>query len=96
MPTHMPPSSNEIRALAAQVARKWKNAGYEKGETHSFYEGLFQVFGRRRESVAFYEEHVQKLDDTSGFIDVFWPGVLIVEPKSAGRDLAATYEQAGG
>ena len=92
----MPLSTNDIRARAAQFARKWKNAGYEKGETHSFYDGLFQVFGRRRESVAFYEERVQKLDDTSGFIDVFWPGVLIVEQKSAGRDLAAAYEQAGG
>ena len=96
MPTHMPLSTNDIRARAAQFARKWKNAFYEKGETHSFYDGLFQVFGRRRESVAFYEERVQKLDDTSGFIDVFWPGVLIVEQKSAGRDLAAAYEQAGG
>ena len=31
----------------------------------------------------------------SGFIDLFWPGVLIVEQKSAGRDLARAYGQAG-
>ena len=30
-----------------------------------------------------------------GFIDLFWPGVLIVEQKSAGRDLKAAYGQAG-
>ena len=31
----------------------------------------------------------------SGFIDLFWPGVLIVEQKSAGRDLGRAYGQAG-
>ena len=89
-------SWNEIRARAASFARKWADAGYEKGETQSFYNDFFRIFGVRRESVARYEERVEKLDDTSGFIDLFWPGVLIVEQKSAGRDLAAAYEQAGG
>ena len=76
-------SWNEIRARAASVARKWADAGYEKGETQSFYDDFFRIFGVRRESVARYEEPVKKLDDTSGFIDLFWPGVLIVEQKSA-------------
>ena len=89
-------SWNEIRARAGIFARQWLNAGYEKGETQSFYNDFFHIFGVRRESVARYEERVEKLDDTSGFIDLFWPGVLIVEQKSAGRDLSAAYEQAGG
>ena len=89
-------SWNEVRARAATFARKWKDAHYEKGETQSFYNDFFRIFGVRRESVGRYEEHVRKLDDTSGFIDLFWPGVLIVEQKSAGRDLATAYEQAGG
>ena len=89
-------SWNEIRARAGSFARKWADAGYEKGETQSFYNDFFRIFGVRRESVARYEERVEKLDDTSGFIDLFWPGVLIVEQKSAGRDLSAAYEQAGG
>ena len=88
-------SWNEVRARAASFARKWADAGYEKGETQSFYNDFFRIFGVRRESVARYEERVAKLDDTSGFIDLFWPGVLIVEQKSAGRDLGAAYEQAG-
>ncbi len=88
-------SWNEIRARAASFARKWADAGYEKGETQSFYNDFFRIFGVRRESVARYEERVAKLDDTRGFIDLFWPGVLIVEQKSAGRDLGAAYEQAG-
>ena len=41
------------------------------------------------------KQHVKKLDNSSGFIDLFWPGVLIVEQKSAGRDLKAAYGQAG-
>ena len=89
-------SWNEVRARAASFARKWADAGYEKGETQSFYNDFFRIFGVRRESVARYEERVEKLDDTSGFIDLFWPGVLIVEQKSAGRNLSAAYEQAGG
>ncbi|MXX87026.1 MAG: class I SAM-dependent DNA methyltransferase [Acidobacteria bacterium] len=89
-------SWNEIRVRAGSFARKWADAGYEKGETQSFYNDFFRIFGVRRESVARYEERVEKLDDTSGFIDLFWPGVLIVEQKSAGRDLSTAYKQAGG
>ena len=88
-------SWNEMRARAARFADEWQNAAYEKGETQSFYNAFFQIFDVRRRSVARYEEHVRKLDDRSGFIDLFWPGVLIVEQKSAGRDLALAYGQAG-
>ena len=88
-------SWNEVRARAAAFAEEWKAAAYEKGETQSFYNAFFQVFGVKRRSVARYEAHVAKLDHRSGFIDLFWPGVLIVEQKSAGRDLRAAYAQAG-
>ena len=89
-------SWNEVRARAAAFATEWQDAAYEKGETQSFYNDFFEIFGVRRSSVARYEQHVTKLDDSSGFIDLFWPGVLIVEQKSAGRDLKKAYEQAGG
>ena len=88
-------SWNEVRARAAVFAEDWKDAAYEKGETQSFYNDFFQVFGVRRRNVARYEEHVAKLDNRSGFIDLFWPGVLLVEQKSAGRDLGQAYAQAG-
>ena len=89
-------SWNEIRARAADFAREWADAAYEKGETQSFYNEFFEIFGKRRRDVARYEERVRRLDNTSGFIDLFWPGVLLVEQKSAGRDLTAAREQAGG
>ncbi len=88
-------SWNEIRARAAAFAEDWRDASYEKGETQSFYNDFFEVFGVQRQSVARYERHVAKLDNRSGFIDLFWPRVLIVEQKSAGRDLNKAYEQAG-
>ena len=68
---------------------------YEKGETQSFYNEFFEIFGVRRRTVARYEEHVRRLDETSGFIDLFWPGVLLVEQKSAGRDLVIARQQVG-
>ncbi len=88
-------SWNEVRARAAAFAEKWRDAACEKGETQSFYNDFFEVFGVRRRTVARYEQHVEKLDNRSGFIDLFWPGVLIVEQKSAGRDLRRAYGQAG-
>ena len=88
-------SWNEVRVRAASFAREWHNAVRETSETQSFYNDFFEVFGVRRRSVARYEEHVTKLNDHSGYIDLFWPGVLIVEQKSAGRDLEMAYGQAG-
>ena len=88
-------SWNEGRARAASFAKEWRYAAYEKGETQSFYNDFFEVFDVRRRSVARYEEHVGKIDNRSDFMDLFWPGVQIVEPKSAGRDLGEAYGQAG-
>ena len=88
-------SWNEVRARAANFAREWADAAYEKGETHSFYNDFFEIFGVKRRTVARYEEHVRRIDNTRGFIDLFWPGVLLVEQKSAGRGLGAAREQAG-
>ncbi len=88
-------SWNEVRGRAAAFADEWKDASYEKGEAQSFYNDFFEAFGVRRRTVARYEEHVAKLDNSHGFIDLFWPGVLLVEHKSAGRDLEKAYGQAG-
>ena len=88
-------SWNEVRVRAAGFAQEWWNTVRESSETQSFYNDFFEIFGVKRRSVARYEQHVKKLDNHSGFIDLFWPGVLIVEQKSAGRDLSRAYDQAG-
>jgi hypothetical protein len=87
-------SWNEIRARAAAFATEWADARYERGETQSFYNEFFEVFGVRRRQVATFEEPVKKLGERQGFIDLFWKGVLLVEQKSAGRNLIRAKEQA--
>lgn len=86
----------EIRANAAHFATEWRDKGYEKGQTHSFYDEFFRIFGVPRKQVAVYEQRVRALDPgrSNGFIDLFWPGTLIVEQKSMGRDLTRAMTQA--
>ena len=86
----------EIRANAALFSEQWKDAHYEKGQTQTFYDEFFAIFGVPRKQVAVYEQRVRALDTarTSGFIDLFWPGTLIVEQKSSGRDLTRAMSQA--
>lgn len=86
---------DEIRRRAKAFSEEWKDAHYEKGETQSFYNDFFEIFGIKRRQVAVYEKMVQGLDaNRRGFIDLFWPGVLIAEQKSAGRDLLQAQLQA--
>ena len=93
-PVIIRPSWNDIYAQADRFANKWKNARYEKSQTHSFYDEFFRLFGTERESVGIYESMVRKLDNRSGYIDLFWPGTLIVEQKSKGRNLESAFDQA--
>lgn len=87
-------SWNEIRVRAAAFAEEWKDARYEKGETQSFYNEFFDVFGVKRRRVASFEEPVKLLGTRRGFIDLFWKGVLLVEQKSVGRSLTPAKTQA--
>ena len=87
-------SWNEIRARAAAFAQEWADAGYEKGQTQLFYRDFFDIFDLPVRRVATFEEPVKLLGDRRGFIDLFWKGVLLVEQKSAGRDLTKAKTQA--
>jgi hypothetical protein len=87
-------SWNEIRIRAAQFAEDWKTAHYERGESQTFYNEFFEIFGITRRRVATFEEPVKRLGDQRGFIDLFWKGVLLIEQKSAGRDLVRAKQQA--
>jgi hypothetical protein len=85
---------NDTRAKAAAFSRDWSEAHYEKGETQTFYNEFFELFGVPRRRVATFEQNVKLNDKASGFIDLFWPGKLLVEQKSAGRDLIRAKQQA--
>lgn len=49
-------SWNEIRVRAARFADEWKLAHYEKGESQTFYNEFFEIFGITRRRVASFEE----------------------------------------
>ena len=90
----MIPIWKEIRERARVFAGNWREASRERSETQSFYNDFFEIFGIRRRSVAHYEYLVAKRLGKRGFTDLFWPDVLLVEQKSAGRDLDEAYDQA--
>jgi len=85
---------DEIARRAKAFSEDWKDAHYEKGETHSFYNDFFEIFGIKRRTVAVYEQRVKLLDNRQGFIDLFWPRTLLIEQKSAGLKLGRAQGQA--
>lgn len=87
-------SWNEIRSRALEFSKEFADAHYEKGETQTFYNEFFNIFGVNRRRVATFEKPVKKLGEKQGFIDLLWKGVLLVEQKSEGRDLTKAKRQA--
>ena len=90
----MPLSWNEIRSNALVFSREWAGESNENAEAKSFWDDFFKVFGVPRRRIATYEMHVDKAGGRAGYIDLFWPGVLIAEHKSRGRDLSRAFTQA--
>lgn len=88
-------SWEEVRAKAAAFAHEHRAAHYEKGEAQTFYNEFFRCFGVDRRTVATFEARVTMLArQKRGFIDLFWPGTLIIEAKSAGGSLDLGQQQA--
>ncbi len=85
---------NDIKARAAKFAGEWKDAHYERGETHTFYNEFFQLFGVTRRRTASFEHGVDLPEKKRGYLDLFWKGKLLVEQKSAGRSLLPARRQA--
>lgn len=85
---------NEMRDRATKFARAWRDETREMGEYQTFWNEFFDIFGVKRRSVAIYQQQVEKLGGGRGFIDLFQPGKLIAEHKSAGKDLDEAFMQA--
>ena len=85
---------NDIRARAAKFAEEWKDAHYERGETQTFYNEFFELFGVTRRRVASFEHGVALPENKRGYLDLFWKGKLLIEQKSKGRDLKPARRQA--
>lgn len=91
----MPLSLNEIRDRALAFSRDWSDTTSERAEAQSFWNAFFHVFGVDRRRVAVFEQKASRFSGSRhGRIDVFWPGVMLAEHKSAGVDLDAAFDQA--
>lgn len=87
-------SWNEIKKRSIEFSKEWESVTSEKAEAKSFWDQFFMIFGLSRKRIASFEEPVKKLGDKQGYIDLFWKGMLIVEHKSAGKNLDKAYTQA--
>lgn len=87
-------SLQTIRNNAYQFSLDYAEAVKENAESQSFLNDFFAIFGVSRRRVASFELPV-KIDENSGTkrIDLFWPGVLLVEMKSTGQNLEKAYHQ---
>ena len=90
-----PLSRNEMRARAVTFAARWKDETSERGQSQSFWTEFLDIYGVDRKRVAAFEQLAKRTSTGNyGFIDLYWPGVLIAEQKSAGKDLAEAEKQA--
>ena len=85
----------EMRNRAHQFISDFADAEKENAESQVFLERFFNIFDVPRQRVASFE-HSVKIADESGTkrIDLFWPGILLVEMKSKGHDLDKALDQA--
>jgi hypothetical protein len=90
----MPLSWNEIKSRAAAFSNEWRDTSREEADAKPFLVEFLNIFGISHKRVATFEHRVRKLDDASGYIDLLWPGTLLVEMKSRGQDLEKAYKQA--
>lgn len=85
----------EIRDKAIIFRERWKNASNERAEAQTFlYELLRDVYGVDPRRVGTFEKKVHPTTDTNGYIDLLWPGRILIEMKSKGKSLDKAHEQA--
>ncbi|MFN5255787.1 MAG: DNA methyltransferase [Limnohabitans sp.] len=87
---------NEIKSRALLFSKTWADACNEDSQAKPFWIDFFEIFGITNKRVATFELNVKKLGGAQGFVDLFWPGVLLVEHKSRGKSLDDAVDQAVG
>jgi hypothetical protein len=90
----MPLSWNEIRHRAIAFSKEWMGATREQADKQIFWNEFFKVFGVPLRAVASFEEPAKNLSGDYGYIDLFWPGKVLVEHKSRGKNLSKAESQA--
>jgi hypothetical protein len=90
----MPLSWNEIKSRALAFSKHWADASNEDGEGKPFLIAFFEIFGITNKRIASFEHAVKKYGGGAGYVDLFWPGILLVEMKSRGKNLDRAHIQA--
>ena len=90
----MPLSWNEIKSRALAFSKHWADASNEDSEGKPFLIAFFEIFGITNKRIASFEHAVKKYGGGAGFVDLFWPGILLVEMKSRGKNLDRAHTQA--
>lgn len=90
----MPLSWNEIKDRALKFSQAWADEASEHAEAQTFWNEFFNIFGVSRRRVATFEKRIRGVDGKSGYIDLLWRGILLIEHKSRGKDLDRAYGQA--
>ncbi len=90
----MPISWNEIKSRALAFSKHWADASNEDSEGKPFLIAFFEIFGITNKRIASFEHAVKKYGGGAGYVDLFWPGILLVEMKSRGKNLDRAHTQA--
>lgn len=91
-------NDKEQKQAAKQFAEFWKDKGYEKGQSQTFWlQLLSQVYGiERPETFIEFEDKVH-IDTSTGFIDGYIPNTkVLIEQKSIDKDLRKGIRQSDG
>jgi len=85
-----------LRARATKFAKAFEKAHSEINDGQNFIRDFCEIFGLNYRRAVSFEKKVKKLDNKRGRIDGFFPSLLLVEMKSAGKNLEEAYQQATG
>ena len=91
-------TDKQMAAAAAEFAERWKDRGYEKGESQPFWIDLLSnVFGVEMPTAGFIRFEDHNMVDASNFIDGRIPSTrVLIEQKSLDKDLRAPIRQSDG
>ena len=81
----------EIKLALAAFVKRWSGyGGTERAEAQTFLNDLFACYGSDRKDVG---ARFEEFRTSSGFMDLYWPEVLIVEMKHPKQPLTRAAEQ---
>ena len=94
-----------MRANLTRFKQEWRErldswseqgqGGIEKKYAQSFWAELCAAFGVSATRMDLFEQDARRASSgKGGYIDLFWPGVVIGEAKSPGKDLGKAVDQA--